>query len=386
MKPTATNPSRMRRSGIRELMDFAAGFPEVLHLEVGEPDFPTPPHIVEAACAALREGYTKYTPNKGLPSLREAICDKLAAANGITATPEDVVVTVGADSALFEALIATVDPGEEVLVPDPSWPNYAMMCATLGARLVRYRLDPGRNFLPDLAHLEQVTTSRSKILLVNSPSNPTGAVFPRTAVQELLAFAQRHDLYLLSDECYEEIVFGVEHVSPAALDPEGCVISVFSFSKSYAMTGWRVGYVVAPGGLADLISKIQEANTSCAAAVSQKAAEAALRGPQGCVAEMVQAYQRRRDLAVASLRGYDLLVNEPQGSFYILANIARAGMEGYAFAKRLVAQQRVAVAPGETFGPAGAGLVRLSLATDDAVLEEGLRRLAAGVATLAAPK
>lgn len=381
MKPYAEAVSAMRRSGIREVMDLASTRPDVLHLEVGEPDFPTPAHVIEAAAEAAAEGYTKYTANRGLRSLREALATKLARTNGVVVDPDQIVVTTGGVTALMESLIALVEPGEEVLIPDPGWPNYEMMTGVLRARAVRYPLERASGYEPDLDRLAELARRpRAKVLIVNSPSNPTGSVWSRETVERVVGIARESDLYVLTDEVYEEIVFKGEHVSPASLDDEGRVTSVFSFSKTYAMTGWRVGYVAAAPALADLVAKIQEPVVSCATAAAQKAAEAALLGPQTCVAEMRDAYRTRRDLAAARLREGGLFVDEPRGAFYILADISRATYDTFGFARWLVAEHGVAVAPGETFGPAGEGLVRLSLAAPSSALEQGIERLSEAVA------
>jgi aspartate/methionine/tyrosine aminotransferase len=370
----------MRRSGIRDVLDLAVTRPGVLHLEIGEPDFPTPPHVIEAAGRAAAEGYTKYTLNRGLPSLREAIRAKLAERNGIRVDVEQIVVTAGGGNALMEALLALVEPGEAILIPDPAWPNYAMMAAALNAVPLRYPLERADDFQPDLDALAALARDpAAKVLLINSPSNPTGAVWPRQTLEAVLEIARANDLYLLSDEVYEEIVFDGEHFSPAALDEEGRIVSVFSASKTYAMTGWRVGYLAAAPKIADLIAKVQEPVISCATAPAQKALEAALTGPQQCVAEMREAYRRRRDLTVQALRSSGLFVTEPRGAFYIFADVSRATDDTAAFARWLVLERGVAVAPGETFGPRAAGLVRLSLAASAETLEEGLARLAGAV-------
>jgi aspartate aminotransferase/aminotransferase len=370
----------MPRSGIREVMELASRRAEVLHLEVGEPDFRTPAHIVEAAARAAAEGYTKYTPNRGLDSVVEAICDKLARRNRIAAEPEQVVVTVGAVGAIIGALIALVEPGEEILLPDPGWPNYEMMAAVIGARTVAYPLEPAHGFEPDLDRLAELAARpRAKAIVVNSPGNPTGAVWSREAVERVVEIARANALYVVSDEVYEEILFDGEHVSPARFDEDGRVVTVSGVSKTYAMTGWRIGYCVASPKVAGLVAKVQEPLVACAAAVSQRAAEAALSGPQDCVAMMRDAYRQRRDVAVAALREHGLLVSEPRGAFYILADVGRATDDTYAFARALVAEHAVAVAPGATFGPAGARLVRLSLASATEVIEEGIARLAIAV-------
>jgi aspartate/methionine/tyrosine aminotransferase len=370
----------MRRSGIREVLDLAVDRPGVLRLEIGEPDFPTPAHIVEAAARALAEGYTKYTVNRGIPSLREAIRAKLAARNGIDAEVEQIVVTTGGGTALIETLLALVEPGQAILISDPAWPNYEMMAATLNAAALRYPLERSTKFEPDLDALDALARDpRAKVLLINSPANPTGAVWRRETIERVLEIAQKRDLYLVSDEVYDEIVFEGEHVSAGALDVDGRVVSVFSASKTYAMTGWRIGYLVAPPALADLIAKVQEPVVSCAAAFAQKALEAALVGPQACVAEMRDAYRMRRDATARALRDADLFVTEPQGAFYIFADVSRATEDTYSLARWLVLEHGVAVAPGETFGPRAAGLVRISLAAAEEELQQGVARLAAGV-------
>lgn len=383
MKPLAKNPSSMPRSGIREIMDLAAGLPEVIHLEVGEPNFGTPRHIVEAAMKAAKGGYTKYTPNAGIPSLRQAIVEKVRQSNDIDVSMENVIVTTGGVGGMTTSIIALVEPGEEVLLPDPGWPNYVSATLCIGAIPRRYPLDAKRGFLPDVSALAEMVTERTKLLLINSPSNPTGAVFPKELVEELFEFASRHDLYLLSDEVYEHIIFEGEHVSPATLDPDGRVVSVFSFSKSYAMTGWRVGYIVASEEIASVVMKLQEPFTSCVCAVAQKAAEAALLGSQDCVREMRDSYKERRDIAVEILDSYDLLTYVPRGAFYILLDISTTGMESYAFAKALIKEQKVAVAPGGTFGELGKNYVRVALATEENHLREGLERTCTFISQLA---
>ncbi len=234
-------------SRIREVMELAWGDPEAIHLEVGEPDFPTPEHVVEAAHEAARMGLTRYAPNAGLPVLREALADKIARRNGYEARPEQVVVTQGGIQALYLALRALLEPGDEVLLPDPAWPNYRMIAHLLGARVLSYPLVAEGGFLPRLEDLERLATPRTRAMLVNSPSNPLGTVVPRELMEGLLAFARRRGLWLVSDEVYDEVVFDGDFVSAGSLaDPSDRLVSVYSFSKVYAMTGWRVGYLVAP--------------------------------------------------------------------------------------------------------------------------------------------
>jgi aspartate aminotransferase len=366
----------MPRSGIREVMDLARDRRDVLHLEVGEPDFPTPSHIVEAGARAARDGHTKYTANAGTAALREAIAGKLAARNGLDVAPDAIVVTHGAVNALLTSLMVLVEPGEGILVPDPGWPNYEMMATMLGAEAVRYRLEPATGYEPDLDRLAELAgTPGAKVLLVNSPANPTGAVWRPETVRRVVEIARENRLYVLSDEVYEEIVFEGEHVSPARFDDDGRVLTVSAVSKTYAMTGWRIGYVATTRELAGLVAKTQESIVACPGAIAQVAAEVALTGPQECVTEMRDAYRRRRDTAVAGLTSAGLLVNEPHGAFYVLADVSRATDDTAAFARALVTDHGVAVAPGATFGPGAAGLVRLSLASGTDVIREAVARI-----------
>jgi aspartate aminotransferase/aminotransferase len=381
MKPVAKKAASMQRSGIREMMDLATGMEDVLHLEVGEPDFQTPRHIVDAAARAAAAGYTKYTPTQGLREVRASMVRKLSEENGIHVTPEQVVITTGAVNALSLTLMVLVDPGDVVLVPELSWPNFEMMVALNEGILTRYALRRNRNFEPDLEAVEELASSaqNAKVLLINTPANPTGAVYDRPTIEGMLEIAQEHDLYVVSDECYERIVFEGEHISPGALDTSGRVISCFSVSKTYAMTGWRIGYATAAPELANVIATVQQAVTSCATAVAQKAAQAALDGDQSCVTEMRDSYKQRRDVAVGLLEEARLLISRPRGTFYVMVNTERTGLDSYSLCKRLLTEHRVAVAPGETFGPAGRGMVRVSLASDIDVLRNGIRRLATAI-------
>jgi aspartate aminotransferase/aminotransferase len=375
MKPLASAASEMPRSGIRVILDLALKIPDAIHLEIGQPNFPTPQHISEAAYQAALHGFTGYAPNAGLPALREAIVEKVRLDNGIQAGIENVIVTTGGMGGLFSSLTALLEPGDELLLPDPGYPNFEMVACLCRASVVRYPLDPEKGFQPRLEALPGLVSSRTKAILVNSPSNPTGAVIPAETMGALVSFAAQHDLYLISDECYEKIVFDARHVSPASLDNGGRVISIFSFSKTYAMTGWRVGFVVASAEIAAVVSKLQEATVACTSSVSQKAAEAALTGSQDCVSTMVAAYKSRRDQALAILEKSQLCSYVPEGAFYLLVDISRYSHDSDRFARELLENEKVAVAPGRTFGPGGQKYVRISLATDDQDLATGLERL-----------
>ena len=366
----------MRRSGIREIMDLAWATPGCIRLEVGQPDFPSPPHVIEAACRAAREGWTKYTPNAGIPELREAIARKFKRKNGIDASVDTITVTPGAVCAVSTSLLALLDPGDEVLIPDPGWPNYEMMALAQNAIPVHYPLHQG-TFEPDMDAFERAITERTKVMIFNSPSNPTGAVLSEEVLGNILEVAAKRDLYIISDEVYEEILFEGEHVSIGRLDAEGRVLTVSGVSKAYSMTGWRIGYVHAPRRISEIITKVQEPYVSCPCGVSQKAAEAALDGPQDCVQEMVTAYRERRDAVLDVLRENDLYTYTPRGAFYLLVDISGTGIDSYAFAKTLLRKHKVAVAPGETFGEIGASYVRISFAASKEDLAEGTRRICA---------
>ena len=364
----------MPRSGIREIMDLAQR-PGVIHLEIGQPDFPTPAHIVAAANHAAERGHIGYTANAGLPELCEALAAKLQRENGIRVSSEQIIVTIGAMGALYGSLLSVLEPGDQLLVPDPGYPNYRMTAELCGAESVSYPLPAADGYQPDLEALAAAISPRTKAIVVGSPSNPTGTVIHRDRLQGIVELAERHDLYLVSDECYEKIVFDGTHVSPASLGAEDCCFTVGSFSKSYAMTGWRVGYVACPKPIAPQLVKLQEATVACAPVLSQHAALAALAGPQECVPGMVDAYRERRDLACGLLEGAGLCSYRPEGAFYLLVDLPGQVEDTYSYARRLVEEAAVAVAPGETFGDGARGRVRISLATGPDKLREGVQRL-----------
>jgi len=268
-------------------------------------------------------------------------------------------------------------PGDGILLPDPAWPNFDMMATLLGLDAAHYSLTAAGGYVPDVAELGRLVTPRTRVLLLNSPSNPLGSVIGRERMAALVEFAAAHDLWILSDECYDEIVFDGCSVSPAELDPDGRVASVFSFSKTYSMTGWRLGYVAAPLPLATVLAKIQEPLISCLNTPTQYAALAALESPPAVLSGMVSAYRRRRDLVTEGLHQLGLVAFRPAGAFYTWVDIAGSGLGAREFALQLLAEESVAVAPGTAFGDQGQGFVRLSLAASEGDLAEGVTRLAA---------
>lgn len=375
MKGFNRNTATMPKSGIRLIFEKSITMKDVIHLEVGQPDFRAPEHVLEAVSKAAKDGFTQYTSGAGMPSLTEAIARKVCERNGLEAAQENIVVSPGGVCSMYSALLALVAPGEEIMLPDPTWPNYIMQVACLGAKAVRYPLDPARGFQVDFDALEDLAGPNTKVIVVNSPGNPTGAVFSREDIERLVDFARRKDLYLISDEVYEDIVFEGEHVSAGRFDDEGRVVSVFSFSKSYAVTGLRIGYSVAEHDLAQLIFKIQEPLVTSAASTSQAGCLAALTGPQDAVAMMTAAYRQRRDAVIEVLKRYGLYTYTPNGAFYILIDASKSRKPSEEFAMELLERDGVAVAPGETFGSRAASYVRVCFAVDIEQLVRGVEIL-----------
>ena len=354
-------------------------------LHIGEPSFRTPEHIRHAAIEALQTETMTYGPAAGWPWLRELIAAKIERVNGYRVSPQQVAIAMGGTGAILAALMATVGAGDEVLIPDPHWPHYTMQLACCGATPVAYALDPQNGWLPDIADLERLVTSRTRLLLINSPGNPTGAVYPAKLVEDLLDFARRHDLYLLSDESYDEILFEGIHVSPATLLAndefnQGRVMCVYTFSKTYAMTGWRIGYLATGTQLLKTITYVLDASYTNINTVIQRAAAAALTGPQDCVTEMRQVYQHRRDLAVSLLKDLGRYAYTPHGAFYILVDVSSpdgTGRRGRQFALDLLRERNIAVAPGSTFGSVAENYVRISLAASDEEIVRGVHGICA---------
>jgi aspartate aminotransferase len=377
MATLAPGAEQMPRSGIREIMDLAWSLEgPIIGLHVGEPSFDSPHHVIEAARAAYAAGDTHYLPNAGRSSLREELAAKITQQNGFHVEAAQVVVTAGGAQALHLALSLTLSAGDEVLIPDPGWPNYAMAVGLLQANPVRYTLSADHDFRPRPEDLAELVTPRTRVMIVNTPSNPLGTVLPGNDVEALVRFADEHDIWLLSDECYDALTFGVEHVSPGRFDRDGRVLSAFSFSKTFAMTGLRVGYLAAPAEVAAAAAKLQEPMIACVNAPAQAAALAALTGPQSAVTQMRDTYWKRRDEACALLDRLAVGYALPHGAFYLWVDVRdRCGGDVSSWALELLRQQHVAVAPGTVFGPSGEGWLRVSLATDDDDLLEGLRRL-----------
>ncbi len=372
-------------SGIREIGNLAGTMPGSILLQVGQPDFRTPAHISEAGKRAIDEGLTDYTHTAGILPLREALAAKLERVNGIRVPSTQVVTGPGGVGVIAAAMATLIEPGDEVLMPDPGWPNTSIMVAWARGVEVRYPCPPELGFQPDLEQLEALITPRTRVILVNSPNNPTGAVYPEPTLERLAEIARRHNLWVISDECYDQIMLDGRPVAPSLARhlADERVVSVFTFSKTYAMTGWRLGYGVAPPPVVDSMIKFLESTSSCVSTITQHAGLAALNGPQDCVADMVSSYVRRRELAVDLLREAGLFITEPQGAFYVMADVSPSGLGARDFALRLLRERGVAVAPGSAFGGVAGGAVRISLASSEADLREGIGRLAELVGEIA---
>ncbi len=381
-----------------------AGKGPVIRFHVGDPDFAPPAPVVEATYAAMKAGKTHYPPSVGVHELRLALTEKVEKRNGIRANVEQVVICPGSTEALVAVMEIALHPGDELLIPEIYWPNYVQQALLASAKPVFYPV--GTGYQPDIEGTKRAITPKTRCMLVNSPSNPTGAVIPEATLRALYAIAKEHDLWIISDEAYEDIVFDAKHFSIASIErdlpeTERRVLSLFTFSKSYAMTGFRLGYIVAPTMLlATLLRKTQEPLVGSTAAMIQWGGLAALRDPEP-IAQMRDAYRRRRDIAVNILHEAGMVDYTPQGAFYIMADVSATGMTGDAFAKALLEEEKVCVAPAAgfaltpEFGPDGVPLgamtdggapdypsnpkathlVRIAFCVSDDDVREGLTRL-----------
>jgi aspartate aminotransferase len=356
----------------------------VLHLEIGEPDFPTPQHIVEAGVRALRDGYTRYGPPPGLPALREAICERLLAERGVRASPDEVVVTPGAKPILFLAILATVGPGDEVLVPDPGFPIYESVVRFAGARVVPVPVREESAFSLDVDAAERLVTPRTRMLIFNSPANPTGGATTERDLERIAALAERHDLWVIADEIYARISYEEPHRSLAALPGmRERVILSDGFSKAYAMTGWRLGFGVVPKPLVEPLTRLVINSNSCTAAFVQLAGVEALRGTQEPVERMVAEFRRRRDLVVSALRAMPgVRCAMPRGAFYAFPDVRSLPVSAGELATHLLEDHGVATLSGTAFGPGGDGHLRISYVSAPDVLGEALQRMRTAIAEL----
>ncbi|HEX6291638.1 MAG TPA: aminotransferase class I/II-fold pyridoxal phosphate-dependent enzyme [Herpetosiphonaceae bacterium] len=374
-------------SGIRRFFDIAATMKEVISLGIGEPDFVTPDVIREAGIRSIQEGYTAYTSNSGLLELRQALAAHLKQLYGVEYDPEhELLITVGVSEAMQNAMLALIDPGDEVIIPEPSFVAYGPSVVFAGGVPVYVPTRVEDNFQVTGATIEAAITPRSKGILIGYPNNPTGAVMSRERLQEVAEVAARHDLLVFSDEIYDRLVYGVQHTCFAALPGmHERTILLGGFSKAYAMTGWRLGYLAAPETITAAVRKIHQYAIMSAPTMSQHAALAALQIPEAEaeVKRMIAEYDRRRQVIVSGFNRIGLPTFEPQGAFYAFPRVDHLGLTSEEFAERLLTEQHVAVIPGDAFGPSGRGFVRACYATSMDQIEEALDRIERFVSVLA---
>lgn len=376
----------IQHSGIRRLFDLAQSTAGVISLGIGEPDYRTPDHIIEAAKKALSQGYTHYTPNAGFLDLRTAIAEKMRRENGIIADPEnEVIVTVGGAGAIFLAATVLLNPGDEVLIPDPGFVTYAPCVILAGAKPVSVPVREKDSFRTLPSNVEERVSRKTRCIILNSPQNPTGAVLLEKDLRGLAEIVIENNLSVISDEVYEKLLYdGAKHFSIGSY-PEMAerTVTVNSFSKTYAMTGWRVGYAVAPAEIMREMVKIQQNTVANAPAVAQRAALAAIEGPQDFVYEMVREYDRRRRYLVKHLNEMGCFsCASPKGAFYIFPNILKVGLSSMEFAEVLLRVGRVATVPGAAFGRYGEGYLRLCYATPIEKIDQALEGIRKTVGSL----
>ena len=386
MKEISNVAKIVQPSPIRKMFNLADGMEDVVSFTVGEPDFNTQAHVVDAAVEALRTGKHHYTPNAGILPLREAISEYYVRSRGLHYSPEtEIIATAGGMEALLLTMLTLLNPGDAFLLSDPCWTNYSRQIEICSARPVFVPVDAAHDFTFAPEALEKAITPETKGFLVNSPANPTGGIAGRKALEQLAEIAVRHDLYVISDEVYSELLYeGNTFTSIAALPGmKERTIIVNSFSKTYAMTGWRVGYALGPQHIISQMVKLQENVAACVNTAAQYGALAALTGSQAPVAEMLETYSQRRAYildAFSKING--LTCFAPQGAFYAFVDISAAGMDAETFARDLLQKVRVIVVPGEAFGESGKRYVRLSFATSMENIREGTRRIAQYMKTL----
>jgi aspartate/methionine/tyrosine aminotransferase len=370
-------------SGIRKVMEqvdtLKAQGRTIYPFYIGRPDFDTPQHIKDAAKQALDDGLIAYTSNYGLPELRQAIAAKLQKENHITADPDkEIIVTVGANEAVLMIMMGLLNPGDEVLIPDPMWLHYFYCARLAGARVVSVPLSETDGYQLNPDDIEKRITPRTKMIVVNTPHNPTGVVYTRETLEAVANIAAKHNLIVLSDEIYERIIFdGQEHISMATFPQiAGQVVTVNGFSKSYAMTGWRLGYVVAPPDITKMLIRVHQYTTVCATSFAQAGATAALTGPQESIDMMVGKFDERRKVIIdtfAQMPGAGLV--KPTGAFYTFPNLSAIDPSSEVIAQKLLAATGVAVVPGSAFGEAGEGHVRLAYSASLANVTDGMAAL-----------
>ncbi|RLI11705.1 pyridoxal phosphate-dependent aminotransferase [Candidatus Bathyarchaeota archaeon] len=371
--------SLIKSSAIRRMLELSMGMEDIVHLEQGEPDFTTPNHILEAAVEAMRKGFTHYTEINGTLELRQAIAEKLERENGIEADPEkEITVTSGSQEAMFITALGILNPGDEALILDPYYPAYFEDTLLAEAVPVTVPLKEEENYHVNMETLEKRITKKTKMIWICNPSNPTGHVFSKEDLEVIAEVAKRHNLIVFADEIYEKLLYeNSKHTSIGSLPGmEDRTITVNGFSKAYAMTGWRIGYIAAEKKLSATLRKLHYYTALCPNSISQKAALAALTGPQNCVQEMVKEYDRRRRLVLNELEKIEgLSYVKPKGAFYVFPNFSSFEESDEAMALHLLKKAGVVTVPGSGFGEAGKGHLRISYSVSYKQVEEGMKRI-----------
>jgi aspartate aminotransferase len=353
---------------------------EILHLELGQPDFRTPEHVSQAGLAAIEAGLTRYTPPAGLMKFRELIAADAGARRGVTITPDMVVVGPGSKPGLFFPTLALVAPGDEVIYPDPGFPTYHAMIRVAGGVPVPVTLREENQFSFDLDVFDSKISDRTKLIILNSPANPTGGVIPLEDLKHIAAQAQKYNAWILADEIYTRLVYDGMGSAPSIASLDGMLertVVADGFSKTYAMTGWRLGYTIAPAALSERLELLVTHSVGCSAMFTQYAGMEAITGPQDFVREMVTEYQKRRDRLVERVNAIPgVHAQKPQGAFYVFPNVKSFGISSREIQRRLLDEEGVAVLAGTDFGPAGDGYIRLCYATSMEVIERAMEKIA----------
>ena len=382
------NLKKIKPSGIRKLFDLAQNRKDVVSFGIGEPDFITPDHVRDAAKKAIEEGYTHYTPTAGYAELREALTVKLQEHNQIPAGISEVLVTTGGTQALFSSFYVLLNPGDEVIIPDPGFLAYESQILLAGGNPVFLPIREENNFQIDTEEMESLITSKTKAILINSPNNPTGMIIQKNILEKIAEIAKKHNLFVISDELYEDILFdGQKHISIASLaGMKERTISIFGFSKSYAMTGWRIAYLTCPEFLIKEMLKVQQYTAVCPNSITQKAVLHGLNNPvqtRKSIEDMRLAYENRRNILLEGLRsidGFECLT--PEGAFYAFPNITRIGKTSEELSIFLLDQCGVVTVPGNAFGQYGEGYLRFSYATSVEQIKIGIDRIKKGIKNL----
>jgi aminotransferase len=377
MPPLSKSAEAIAPSGIRKFFDLVAATEGVISLGVGEPDFYTPWAIREASIYSIEKGRTTYTSNYGLLELRQLLAEHIWYRYNVEYNPGDeILVTVGVSEAMDLAMRAILDPGDEVIVPEPCYVSYKPCVELAGGVAKSIITTSEQGFLPTMAQLEAASSKRTKALILGYPANPTGAVMNRQRLAEIVQFADKHDIFLISDEIYDRLTYEGTHTCTASMPgAKKRTIMLNGFSKAYAMTGWRIGYACAPADVIGVMNKIHSYTIICAPIMAQRAAIEALKHGEESVRQMVEHYNRRRRLIVAGLTDIGLPCHMPQGAFYAFPSIESTGMSCEQFAENLLLEEKVAVVPGNAFGAGGDGHIRLSYATSIEKIEIAIRRM-----------